>query len=320
MFWKPDGTWTPLKNCLTRQGVWKTYYINRSHEIAVGPRAPTEWAYETLPQTIELDVRGVGRFQRYPQVGDTIFSGSEGFGEVIADVGESESLVVFRTGELKDVFHEELDLVHHNLSGKGKPDHDHLISNATIEVRSVEEAEFRLALSQREAFERGLRLPADFELSRELLCDFHGWLFPWLSWGGRLRVTGEEIVVGRRNWSTPRPEELEVHLSRFLDIYELESRKISSAGKMNEVARRSLVRIYFELCLVHPFWDGNGRTSRFLLALTWLRSGIKGTLNIRGIRRFSNRNDRAFEKARISGGDLRSLEKLFARAWEDDEA
>lgn len=78
---------------------------------------------------------------------------------------------------------------------------------------------------------------------------------------------------------------------------------------------RELASIYYELCRVHPFQDGNGRVSRLLLSLLLIQTMDDAVpLGWGLLPRRAHSTDRAFEAAR-ERGDLWPLAKLLYRAY-----
>lgn len=257
-----------------------------------------------------------GRVQRYPQVGDTVFVAEHGYGRVIYDlIGSLEFTVQFRAGHLQDVHANRILVVHHNIKSKSKPDLEGRLKEAQRTFESVEELDFEIVRGHFRAMNFGLELPLDADFDLNTLLSIHEEMFGVFQWGGRLRHENEELIVGRKQWKTPSPASIPALMEDFERLVRQTRNDLQHATLNSERMLYLLARVYFEMCVIHPFWDGNGRTSRLLIELLALNSRSPCGFNWSAIPRFGNRTDRAFEKARMTEGrNLRWITDLLRAA------
>ncbi|MGM0557090.1 MAG: Fic family protein [Myxococcota bacterium] len=182
-------------------------------------------------------------------------------------------------------------------SGVLSPGQQEMIDENLLELESIAEIEQALLLFQpggEEAFRSASSLNA--ETLRKAHKQMFARVFPW---GGEYR--SESVEVGRENYPTPDPGWLLDHLT---ELDELMKRVCSS----DELAQTSAsdarlwyaaARIYFEICVVHPFKDGNGRVSR-LAVECFLRSVLQDDLPLlwNDISRVGAKTRWAFRRAR----------------------
>jgi len=84
---------------------------------------------------------------------------------------------------------------------------------------------------------------------------------------GRFRQT--QVFVGSHR--PPPPEELDSHVSDFVDWLNAEREEDAEATGLHPLELAALA--HYKFVFIHPFYDGNGRVSRLLMNLVLLQSG-----------------------------------------------
>ncbi|MEZ4462817.1 MAG: Fic family protein [bacterium] len=201
--------------------------------------------------------------------------------------------------------------LHHNVHGCERTDSESLLKGASFHYNSIEEAEFRILRNQRRMVQHAYDRRMDAKLVCADVLSLHKIFFEGFDWAGRWRVHGEDVVVGRKNWKTPPCE-------KVADAMECWTSSYNSSNVSIDSVFHQMAQLYYEFCDIHPFRDGNGRMARLLVELYAVKHGMTGQIDPTHVRRFRNRNDRAFERARGSNGkQLGSLRKLLERCWQD---
>lgn len=116
-------------------------------------------------------------------------------------------------------------------------------------------------------------------LARGLLCDLHAALFQGVrSHAGRIRETGRgtEYLVFGPNRSVRRndcPKLLDAALDRAQRRLGVIVREPLAHGYELE-ALRIAIELHAEVVRIHPFEDGNGRTSRLIMNVVLVAAGL----------------------------------------------
>ena len=113
---------------------------------------------------------------------------------------------------------------------------------------------------------------SDPPLSRRLLLDMHRAAAEgWLESAGEIRVI--QVMVGSH--SPPAPEDVNFHLNHFFEDFaeRWRTREPDTTSEVLELAAWTL----WKLNWIHPFRDGNGRTSRAASYLV-LQAGLQREL------------------------------------------
>ena len=125
-------------------------------------------------------------------------------------------------------------------------------------------------------------------------------------WAGEYRKEKHELVVGKREGATLEADKVKKELKHF---FKMLNAKLSQASKNRGNLVDTLVFLNKELCWIHPFRDGNGRTIRLLseiLAIEWgylIDWGFKD--NKKAKRSYHQAIRRSLHKSRSSDKQLR---------------
>jgi len=113
------------------------------------------------------------------------------------------------------------------------------------------------------------RLP-HFKIGENLLLYIHDLIFSEIyEWGGQYRKENHELVVGKHEGATLDAGKVRDYMKHFFKNL---NGLLSQASKDRKSLVTALVFLNKELCWIHPFVDGNGRTIRLLseiLANEW---------------------------------------------------
>lgn len=328
-----DTSWAPLKYHLVEDGSAncarcilfvkhrRTGWIRKINHRTVAD-IPT---YRENPKYLEYySPEHKQVVARYPQVGDTVYWRGQGlmFGECVAEIAEKlEMSVVFRDGTTHAIPLKDLEVVWHNIQGMQTNDTEDLILSCCWRARTVEEIQYAFGLCRKETLEWMLKDPSLLQrpIDLELILEMHERIFgEVVSWGGLWR--DEALVVGRKNWETPPPQQVPALMHDFTQVViPAVMTTLASSPQLDRQKTLALARLYYEFCDIHPFRDGNGRISRLLIQLAALKSGHGVLFDWSKIRQLGNKTDRAFEKARSSKrstghADLNALANLIYRA------
>lgn len=263
---------------------------------------------------------------RWAQVGDVVFASAEGYavyGEVIREDDHGGWVVcsvrATRTAEVFEFEINDVEVLCTNLQGFVIPDYEGILRGNRQGFKYMECLDDFLERRVARFYDEYLVGWLWYDMSAQLVQDIHMCLFgDVFDWAGNWRT--DELIVGRKNYPTPSPEQIDERMREW------ESQTTQTQAMMRNLSLSdvsywtSLAQIYFSLCEVHPFRDGNGRVSRSLLSLL-IAEKVEGVLpkSVRNLAwscvpRPAFRTDRAFEKAR-SNGDLLPLAILLHRAF-----
>ena len=245
------------------------------------------------------------------------------YGEVIREDEHGDRVIcsvrATRTAEVFEFEINDVEVLCTNLKGFVMPDYEGLLQGNKQGFRYMECLDDFLERRAARFYDEYLVDWLWHDMSAQLVKDIHVSLFgDVFDWAGSWRT--DELIVGRKNYATPSPAQLDERM------HEWESRAARTQVMMRSLSLSdvsywtSLAQIYFSLCEVHPFKDGNGRVSRSLLSLL-IAEKVEGVLpmSVRNLAwscvpRPAFRTDRAFEQAR-SNGDLLPLAILLHRAF-----
>jgi cell filamentation protein len=136
---------------------------------------------------------------------------------------------------------------------------------------------------------------------------------PLFEWAGEYRTV--QSFVGRGDYQTTPPRFIDAEMREFDDLLGEVSSKLESRDESDRSFWLLLARIYFELCRIHPFRDGNGRVSRLVMTAFIGREAQRpAPLDWESLKRASNQTDRAFEAAR-DDSNLKPLAWLLRKAF-----
>lgn len=276
--------------------------------------------YRENPKYLEYFDRIQRRWvSRWPQVGDVVHLRELEFGECVAERGmkggEPFVEVASRANGNEVIAAKTLTVVHHNIIGMGTTDHEDLVKECSLPIETPEE----LAYAERLLHQRALNWVLDQSQSVEIDISFvrevHRQLMePLFSWAGEYRT--QACFVGRKDWQTTSPRFIPAQMKSFQELLD---EVLVELQELNESQRRfwlNLGKIYFELCRIHPFQDGNGRVSRLVLVAFIGREAMEpAPLDWGSLGRAANQTDRAFEAAR-ERNDLRPLTWLIRKAYQ----
>lgn len=188
------------------------------------------------------------------------------FGEIVGEArlnGVPVVKVELRQGEILWRGLHAVRVLDNNLVGKPRsPEDRSLIAANTRGFKTVAEIDQALQILRPAAAQVLLNeriLGAD-----DVLRAHQHWFGPAFGWGGRLRK--QEVEVGRENYATPSPTVLRREMSDFDRFLRRTQTCLSSQtiSLKNSSVWFEMAKVYFELCRIHPFRDGNGRLSRLL--------------------------------------------------------
>lgn len=301
-----------------------TREIRKTHTDVLERMSPERRAqlpvYRENPKYITRGASGGGEVARWPQVADIVHCGQLVFGECIEESVEGVVDFMFvrrRDGRRERFPLEDLEVVHHNIEGMGAPVEREMLESCTLGLQTAEEMSFAASEALARTTDRIMDMPADTTLDRALILDIHNQIFGRVfDWGGRFRRVGD-IVVGKQEFSTPEPQFVDDLMREFEDeLKQVESELGSELRSSNPNYWRKLASIYFRLCEIHPFRDGNGRVSRLLMTLLLVQSmSAPVPLDWDVLSRGQRKTDRAFEAARLKA-DLWPLARLVFRVFE----
>lgn len=154
-------------------------------------------------------------------------------------------------------------VINEGVTIKGKPLKDHLEAKGHTEA-----LEYLLALADR-------KIPAS--LSEKVIRELHGIAMHDIDheWAGRYR--NSNVIIGGA--SHDPPEAIEV--PRLM--HELVKWTKEEGGKLHPIERAAL--FHHRLVFIHPFFDGNGRTTRLAMNIILLRAGYPLAVILKNDRR-----------------------------------
>ena len=302
--------WKPLKYHLTKDGRRVLFVQNENTRVLRKQNfklfdIPT---YNENPKyIIEM-----GNPARQPQVGDIVAdieNTSIMFGEV---VGHTKNSFRVRTRSgLEDIW-KQPHIVHHNIIGMYERDTEGFVNQSIIPIRTMEEFNLACEFFAELANERYFSQPPIENLSPDTILEIHHSMFGGIApWGGSFR--NRSILVGRADYEAPPYEDVPSMMVQFCKDYSKHLEVISLQDEFNSTVALELAKIYFEFCDIHPFMDGNGRISRFLILQALSSMDSLPLFRWDVVRRSSNRTDRAFEKIR-KYRDFSKLSDIISRA------
>lgn len=275
--------------------------------------------YRENPKYLTRGAPDDGEVVRWPQVADIVYCGDLVFGECVEEArikGVDVMRVLHRDGTEALFPLDELEVVHHNIAGMAASDDQKLVDQCLLGVRTVEEINFAASERMHHTVQAVLGMRSDLELGCDLIVELHarifGRIFPW---GGRYRWNGD-IVVGKLEFETPAPHVIPTLMLQFeSELRAIRSRLGGELTPEHPSYWRQLAQVYFKLCEIHPFRDGNGRVSRLLLMLLMFQTmEAPVPLDWSKLSRSQRRTDKAFEAARLDG-DLWPLAQLIYRVF-----
>lgn len=278
-------------------------------------RLPRYWEN---PKFLKMGQPGGVKSARWAQVADIVYCGSLTFGECIDERENGHLLVMHRDGSFRNYQRDEIEVVHHNIEGMFRHTGEGLVKENLLGLRTVEEIDFATVETLDRTTEYALDLPATQPLDCLLISELHRRVFGRLfEWAGRYRRR-DDIVVGSGNFETPNSMLIEPLMIQFeADLNEKQAPRIVDLDEKEPRFWLELARVYYKICWIHPFRDGNGRISRLLLMLLMISTMENpAPLVWDNLKRSQRRTDQAFEAARRRN-DLWPLGKLIYHAYRD---
>ncbi|MGI1671260.1 MAG: Fic family protein [Neptuniibacter sp.] len=235
----------------------------------IAGRQGTSKPFQTESATIPHYDDDVRNKQRGLQVGDTVFLPfKKKFGTIVEDNNDS-FVVKSHDGDCYKYKKNSLNLLFVSATIAQFKKLQWADSNI-YGAEQQEELDFiEKYMAYRSLFKIMKTLPY-WKIGEKAMLSIHHDIFAEIyEWGGCYRKPNEELIVGKYSAPTLEASKVKGAVKGFFKKLNIH---LSQASKSKEHLIKTLVILNKELCWIHPFTDGNGRTIRQLseiLAMEW---------------------------------------------------